>query len=81
MARSYPYLSTDRKLKPRKLCNCCTTPATHKVEIQVNWFRGDDEVFLLCDTHYALVKPLDLDALINLADEEKRRRQQPGART
>lgn len=54
--RSYPRI--DQSLPQRKWiadpkaapkCRCCGKPATHKVEVQINWFRGDDERFNVCD--------------------------------
>jgi len=32
-------------------CEVCGAPASHKVDIQVSWFRGDDEVMVLCSEH------------------------------
>lgn len=45
------------KLRPnsKKLCSCCASVASHKMEIRTSWFRGDDEVYLVCDEHKALV--------------------------
>lgn len=41
--------------KGKKLCSCCGEIATHKVEIRTNWFRGDDEVYLICTEHHSMV--------------------------
>lgn len=32
-------------------CDVCGEPATHRVCVEVNWFRGDDEVCNACDAH------------------------------
>ncbi|MBR8182138.1 hypothetical protein KDW54_06975 [Burkholderia ambifaria] len=73
--RTYPRIGMDRKRKVTKLCNCCTQIATWQVEFQVDWFRGDDECFLLCDKHHELVADMNLVELNRLkADENARRR-------
>ena len=40
----------------------------------MDWFRGDDECFLLCDVHHELVKTMDVDELLRLKTEENARR-------
>lgn len=32
-------------------CVVCGQPATHMVDVEVNWFRGDDEVRKACADH------------------------------
>lgn len=49
-----------KKFVEHHLCVVCGAPATHKVFVQVNWFRGDDEgPFKACADHkqdgYALL--------------------------
>lgn len=66
MARDYPRIKDarlqfkwrDQRAKAGKkfvehhLCVACGEPATHKVFVQVNWFRGDDEgPFKACQDH------------------------------
>lgn len=72
--RDYPRIGMDRKRKGTKLCNCCTQIASWQVEFQVDWFRGDDECFLLCDTHHELVKEKNLSELLRQKCEENARR-------
>ncbi|KWN75814.1 hypothetical protein WM23_02105 [Burkholderia ubonensis] len=72
--RDYPRIGMDRKRKGTKLCSCCKSQAQWQVEFQVNWFRGDDECFLLCDTHHELVKDMNLSELLLLRSEENARR-------
>lgn len=50
--KRYPYLSSDEPMKGRGArCDLCDEAATHKVEIEVSWFRGDDEVYHVCQAH------------------------------
>lgn len=58
MSTAYP--RADAQHKPRwfkkpssqMLCCVCNQPATHRVFVQVNWFRGDDEgPFKACKAH------------------------------
>lgn len=60
MPREYPRLGRAGQSKgwqknPNGAPDCdvidCTAKATHRVEIQVNWFRGDDESCRACDAH------------------------------
>ena len=44
--RKYPFIGDEFKGdKPCVLCGCSKTG---KIHIQVNWFRGDDEVYDVC---------------------------------
>lgn len=63
--------------KPAKLCNCCPEVATHSCVRQVSWFRGDDESYLLCDTHTEIAKAGDFARITADASTEKMRRQLP----
>lgn len=46
MARRYPRLGSTQKIKPGPQCWVCKQPgADRRVEVQVNWFRGDDDVY------------------------------------
>lgn len=56
MGRRYPYYSGDERLKGGGggRCRACDKPATHRITIQVSWFRGDDEVLRVCPEHKAL---------------------------
>ena len=69
MARQYPRVESTRRQRkwidmgPDKGPKCCVcgAKATHNPEVQVNWFRGDDEgPFKACDTHKE-----DAEALLN----------------
>lgn len=67
MSRDYPRIGrtqdcrakwtyTDRRGRiksypNRPRCAACGAEATHKVDVQVNWFRGDDEVMRSCVEH------------------------------
>ena len=58
MAHSYPRIgSTSKKWPdPKKQgpkCSACGARSFYRVEIQVNWFRGDDEVAKACEVHKA----------------------------
>lgn len=56
MSGKYPRCSDARKLELRPtqkpVCKLCGEPATHKVFVEVGWFRGDDEgPFKVCKSH------------------------------
>ncbi|WP_042298998.1 hypothetical protein [Paraburkholderia kururiensis] len=57
----------------RGMCSCCRKTAARRVDIQVNWFRGDDEVLNLCSDHYAGMKmaSLSFSHLFELAESQK----------
>lgn len=47
--KKYPRLGSKRKSKGAAPCIICRGPATNIVDVQYNIFRGDDEVYRLCD--------------------------------
>lgn len=50
--KTYPVIGASRKQRDTSQAKCkCGQRATHKVDIQVNIFRGDDEVELACEEH------------------------------
>lgn len=58
--REYPFIGGQRLHKPQRgqkrplktpPCAVCGAPSTHRVEIQINWFRGDDEAANACEAH------------------------------
>lgn len=54
----YPRINhAPTRLKPtsQALCWICGKRAEFKVEIEVNWFRGDDEVVRACAEHKSCV--------------------------
>lgn len=86
--RDYPRIGSTRalgndakrkawKLNPKAAPRCivagCTSPATSRVDVEVNWFRGDDEVGQACDVHKR-------DAYAVLAGIEARRAEQAAKR-
>lgn len=36
---------------PKCIVDGCACRATHRVEVEINWFRGDDEVGNACELH------------------------------
>lgn len=52
MIRKYPKITsyTERQKNTQALCKCGQV-AKFKTEIQVNYFRGDDEYFWTCEEH------------------------------
>lgn len=50
MAHQYPRVGASKPLD-RGLCSCCQHPAVRRVDIQVSYMRGDDEVLKLCLEH------------------------------
>jgi hypothetical protein len=51
--KRYPYLSSKEHLRGSggSKCACCEAKATRKIEVQISWFRGDDEVYRVCENH------------------------------
>lgn len=57
--KTYPRVGrTSRQLKWDKLpakaapkCSACDQPARFRVDVEVNWFRGDDECGRACAAH------------------------------
>jgi hypothetical protein len=75
--REYPRIGTCAKKKawaalpegkgPKCQAAGCTSTAHYRVDVEVNWFRGDDESRRACEAHkddpYALLQlPKDGDA-------------------
>jgi hypothetical protein len=65
--KSYPQLGRSSQVKgwinnPKGAPKCdvieCEAAATRRVEIEVNWFRGDDECCRACEAHKAAVPEL-----------------------
>lgn len=55
MSQKYPRIGSSRN-HTKGLCQCCQKPAKHRVDIQVSYMRGDDEVYLVCQDHMAVAK-------------------------
>jgi hypothetical protein len=56
VSRKYPRVDSRSKVKPpNSRGNCkatgCGKPATWRVYVQFNWFRGEDECVVCCDDH------------------------------
>jgi len=66
MARDYPRIGSTRDMRKkwtiqrngkthsvnnRPRCAACSEEASYRVDIQVNWFRGDDEARTACPAH------------------------------
>jgi hypothetical protein len=73
--REYPRIGADRPAK-RGMCSCCNQTAMRRVDIQVNWFRGDDEVLQLCELHYVFVGKQAWEELFHAAETGKDKRRQ-----
>lgn len=59
--RSYPQLGTTRKIdlkKHRIKCDAitCKYVAQNRVEVEVSYMRGDDEVFTTCNHHLRMAR-------------------------
>ena len=46
----YPRINGIRKLKKVPMC-LCGEVATNQTTVQVNLFRGDDDIYFTCDKH------------------------------
>ena len=54
MPRQYPRVGNKIKSQHnfyRKTCEFCGKLGTLRIDLQINYMRGDDEVFILCDEH------------------------------
>lgn len=79
--KTYPRIGrTSRQLKWDKLpvkaapkCSACDQPARFRVEVEVSWFRGDDESGRACAVHKD-------DALALLAGIERHQAEQKARR-
>lgn len=57
--RAYPRIGRTslqrkwEKLPPKgaPTCSACSQPARFRVDVEVNWFRGDDESGRACNEH------------------------------
>jgi hypothetical protein len=65
--------------KSKKLCSCCDQVAIKKLEIQTSWFRGDDDVFLLCPSHVTVAEQMELDDIYYDYAQTKARRSSKAA--
>jgi len=81
-ARTYPRIGAvsnragytkAKKLKP-STCHACGAQAIYRIDIQVNWFRGDDEVVSSCEAHKNDIAAL-LDGLERVRAEQAAKRQ------
>lgn len=84
--REYPYIGADR-LSKKGCCSLCMNPTMRRVDIQVSWFRGEDEVFNLCNQHYEYIGLMKANAAVfgellaaRDAELDKRRKQNEIAR-
>lgn len=53
MSKKYPLVGCKKKPKNAGGLPCiiCGVPTTGKVDIEVNWFRGDDDQVRACEKH------------------------------
>lgn len=63
MAKKYPAIGHKRKPKNTGGLPCiiCGVLTTGKVDIEINWFRGDDEQIRVCAEHQ---KKTDAEILV-----------------
>lgn len=47
----WPRVEITINEKTKNRCVVCGGPATHMTEVEVNWFRGDDESVKTCAEH------------------------------
>lgn len=66
--RTYPFYAGRTKYGGSRKCNCCAEFARHAITIQTSWFRGEDEEYLVCDSHSDLARS-DYSAFVKQAEE------------
>ena len=51
--KKYPRIGSQKKLsvKSRKQCKFCSEVASSRIDVEWNHFRGDDDVYNVCDVH------------------------------
>lgn len=57
--RDYPRLGSTSSLHHKKQnhkCSLCDATAVSRIDVQTDWFRGDDDVFLVCDRHLTMAE-------------------------
>jgi hypothetical protein len=69
--RKYPRLGYAGKVKHKTDCSACLLPGTHKIEIQINWFRGDDDVYYACPDHLAMLRTGNIKQFCHQASEKQ----------
>lgn len=47
----YPRFRSAKKMGPGAKCQFCESASTHRVLIEMNFMRGDDESFRVCTEH------------------------------
>lgn len=69
--RKYPRIGHVRKMGGKSPCKAkgCAETTDLRLDIQVNWFRGDDEVVNLCPKCVALAKDGKWDHIFQQAPE------------
>ena len=73
-----PFHFSKLTTKNRKLCAACDDVACHKLEVRNSVFRGDDDVYLVCDEHRGLWIDGHADAFYyDFAMTKHRRQRQP----
>lgn len=71
--RAYPRLGAERQLK-NKQCSCCDQKALKRIDIQVSWLRGEDDVFNVCETHLKMARASQWETLYGDAQNTKEAR-------
>ena len=72
----YPRIGASRLAK-KGLCACCNAIAEKRMDVQVSYMRGDDEVFLLCGRHLELINSGNFDAIFSAAEATRNARRKP----
>lgn len=68
--KQYPRIGSRNKLKGARQCRICGSPgADERIDIQVSWFRGEDEVLLV---HSECANGLDANALLDAVNEYRK---------
>lgn len=56
LSQRYPRLGYDAAYAGEKKCAHCNDIATHRIDVQCDYMRGNDDVFLVCDRGLSLAQ-------------------------
>jgi hypothetical protein len=71
-----PPLFIERRPGWKKLCDCCGNTAVARLTIRNSSFRGDDDVYQVCEDHLSMARKYDWVKFFGDMKAEKKSRSQ-----